>query len=137
MCACTHVDTRSTAQPASPSTDAPHGTRARTQRVSEMTKPVSTLYHRVPNTGQQVRCMMTNTSIFSSFGGGGTTGAKRGAENSHGGTLPDTALIMDECDGMSSGDRGGLQAPLIALSIPSTCVFAGGCVHVCSSGLRK
>jgi hypothetical protein len=81
--------------------------------------------------------MMTNTSIFASFGGGGTTGAKRGAENSHGGTLPDTALIMDECDGMSSGDRGGLQAPLIALSIPSTCVFAGGCVRVCSSGLRK
>ena len=81
--------------------------------------------------------MMTNTSIFSSFGGGGTTGAKRGAENSHGGTLPDTALIMDECDGMSSGDRGGLQAPLIALSIPSTCVLAGGCVYVCSSCLRK
>ena len=47
MCACTHVDTRSTAQPASPSTDAPHGTRARTRRVSEMTKPLSSLYHRL------------------------------------------------------------------------------------------
>ena len=47
MCACTHVDTRSTAQPASPFSDAPHGTRARTQRVSEMTKPVSSLYHRL------------------------------------------------------------------------------------------
>ena len=66
--------------------------------------------------------MMGNQSIMSAFK---TTDAKVGAPSRGQGKLPETVLIMDECDGMSAG------MDMCIGMCRDTCMDTGVCVVLC------